>query len=64
MDFFSDRRDISKSGLKRRELFGKLMEVLTSKGMADHVARDELLKVLRGKGSAVLEKYGINTRIK
>ena len=64
MDCFNDRRDSSEGGLRRRKLFGKLMEVLTSKGMAENVARDELLKVLRGERSAVLEKLGVNTRIR
>ncbi|MGD9367971.1 MAG: hypothetical protein PVH87_19885 [Desulfobacteraceae bacterium] len=63
MDCFNDRRDISESGFKRRKLFGKLMEILTSKGMADNVARDELKKVLRGERSAVLEKLGINREV-
>lgn len=64
MDCFSDRRDISESGLERRKQFGKLMEMLTSKGMAGQVAKDELFKLLRGERSAVLEKLGINTRIR
>lgn len=64
MDCFNDRRDISERGLRRRKLFGKLMEILTSKGMAENVARDELLKFLRGGRSTTLEKLGINTRIR
>lgn len=62
MGCFSDRRDVSEGGLRRRKLFGKLMEILTSKGLAENVARDELIKVLRGERSAVLEKLGVNAR--
>ena len=60
MDCFSDRRDLSEAGLKRRKLFGQLMEMLTSKGLEENVARTELKKILRGKPSAVLEKLGVN----
>jgi hypothetical protein len=61
MDCFNDRRDISEAGLKRRALFGKLIAMLESKGLEAGVARKELLKVMRGEPSAVLEKLGINT---
>ncbi len=64
MDCFNDRRDVSDDGLKRRELFGKLMRMLTDKGIDVAVARSELLKVLKGEGSPVLEKMGINTKIR
>jgi hypothetical protein len=64
MDCFNDRRDVSDGGLKRRELFGKLMEMLTAKGIDAAVARDELLKLLKGEPSPVLEKMGINTQIR
>lgn len=64
MDCFNDRRDISDDGLKRRELFGKLMRMLTDNGIDSAVARSELLKVLKGEHSPVLEKMGINTQIR
>ncbi len=64
MDCFNDRRDISEDGLKRRELFGKLMQMLTDKGVDRAVARSELLKVIQGKPSPVLEQLGINTQIR
>lgn len=61
MDCFSDRRDVSEAGLKRREMFGKLIEMLTSKGVAAETARVELMKVLKGEPSALIEKLGVNT---
>jgi len=64
MDCFNDRRDVSNTGLKRRELFGKLMKMLTEKGVEGTVARGELLKVIQGESSPVLEKLGINTQIR
>ncbi|TAK91352.1 MAG: oxidoreductase [Burkholderiaceae bacterium] len=57
MDFFSDRRDLSDGGLKRREKFGLLLEQLIARGLDPGIARSELLKVLRGEGSAVLNQY-------
>jgi len=64
MDCFNDRRDVSDAGLKRRELFGKLMQILTDNGVEGAVARTELIKVIKGETSAVLEKLGINTQIR
>lgn len=64
MDCFNDRRDISDNGLKRRKLFGKLMDMLTAKGMESDVARSELLKVLKGESSPLLEKLGVNTHVR
>jgi hypothetical protein len=63
MDCFSDRRDISSQGLKRRELFGKLLSLLESKGVKSHVAREQLLMVLHGQPSKLLERMGINTQV-
>ena len=48
MDFFSDRRDISESGARRRELFEKLLPHLQEKGMTLAAAREHLLALLRG----------------
>jgi hypothetical protein len=64
MDCFTDRRDISDDGLKKRQLFAKLLDMLLAKGIAVDVARGELLKVLKGETSPVLEKLGIHTRIR
>lgn len=49
MDFFSDRRDISEAGARRRELFDKLLPHLEEKGMAKAAARAHLLRLLRGQ---------------
>ncbi len=55
MDFFSDRRDRSEAGLRRREKFGKLVEQLLSIGWSRDLARTELLKVLRGEKSEKID---------
>jgi hypothetical protein len=62
MECFSDRRDASKTGLRRRELFGRLMAMLENKGLPADKARAELLKLIRGEHSRVLEQMGINFR--
>lgn len=59
MECFNDRRDISKAGLKRRELFGRLMAILEKKRVPGDQARSELLKLINGERSRVLEKMGI-----
>jgi hypothetical protein len=64
MDCFNDRRDISGSGLKRRELFGKLLEMLTAKGINRDVARGELMKVLKGEASPIIEKLGVHIQVR
>lgn len=64
MDCFNDRRDTSEKGLKRRELFGKLLTMLGRKGLDGAKARIELLKMMRGEKSPVLEKMGIKTKVR
>jgi hypothetical protein len=59
MECFNDRRDLSKSGLRRRELFGRLLVMLEKKGLPADQARAELLKLTRGRQSRVLEQMGI-----
>ncbi len=54
MDFFSDRRDLSEAGLKRREKFEKLLIFLVDNGLDRETARQELLKVVRGERSEIL----------
>ena len=54
MDEFNDRRNLSEAGIKRRETFGGLMEKLSSKGISPKVARAELLKIMKGEGSKLL----------
>ncbi|WP_137937396.1 oxidoreductase [Chitinivorax sp. B] len=54
MDFFTDRRDVSESGLKRRARFQQLIEYLAGQGITSERARLELLRVLRGEKSEIL----------
>jgi hypothetical protein len=54
MDCFSDRRDTSTSGLRRRARFGELLDSLVAKGLEPLFARAELQKVLRGEASSIL----------
>lgn len=63
MDFFSDRRDLSEKGLKRREIFQKVLDHLEKQGVQPQVGRDELLKFMRSGESELLEKLGIKGRI-
>jgi hypothetical protein len=56
MDFFSDRRDYSEAGLRRRERFGQLIDQLVAHGVEKDVARAELLKILRGQKSELIDR--------
>jgi len=56
MDSFRDRRDTSEAGQRRREKFGALALRLEDKGVPGEVARRELLQLMRGGGSALIEK--------
>lgn len=62
MDFFSDRRDLSRAGLVRRENFGKLMDQLAARGWPHETARVELLKLLRGEKSELIEQLKAGRR--
>lgn len=55
MDFFSDRRNTTAAGLKRREHFSNLVEHLIKAGVDAHSARAELLKVMNGEMSDVIK---------
>jgi hypothetical protein len=59
MECFNDRRDMSKAGLKRRELFGRLLAMLENRGLPAGQARAELLKLIHGQQSDVLEQMGV-----
>jgi hypothetical protein len=59
MEFFLDRRDSSESGQRRREIFGKLLNLLIEKGVSAEDARNELLLLFRNKKSQLLEKMGV-----
>ncbi|KRC00920.1 hypothetical protein [Duganella sp. Root198D2] len=49
MDFFTDRRDVTDAGARRRELFEKLLPHLQEMGMTMAAAREHLLALLRGR---------------
>jgi hypothetical protein len=53
---FQDRRDGSDVGQDRRDQFSKVLEELVEHGEDALAARDELLKILRGERSDVIEK--------
>lgn len=59
MEECRDRRDTSELGLRRREKFSQLLELLKDSGMDAQVARQELLKVMRGENSEVLQNLGL-----
>lgn len=54
-----DRRDVSRKGLKAREAFGNLMDMLKKAGVGIETARRELLTVIRGGESKTLKDLGI-----
>jgi len=60
MDFFTDRRDLSQVGLQRREKFAKLMEQLIAYGWSGDTARAELVKVLHGGKSELIEQLKLS----
>ncbi|WP_036300233.1 oxidoreductase [Methylomarinum vadi] len=55
MDEFNNRRDDTKAGQRKREKFADLLQQLIKQGLDPQVARSELLKVLRGQPSQVLD---------
>lgn len=55
LDFFTDRRDTSPQGLERRRKFGELLDKLVESGLSEIIARVELIKVLRGEVSDILQ---------
>ena len=63
MDFFSDRRDLSEKGLRRREIFQKILNFLVEQGVPAQVGREELLKFMKSGESEVLAKYGVKGRV-
>lgn len=54
---YAERRDSSKKGFERRQKFDALMKRLEDHGFAYDVARNELLKLLRGKKSELLAPF-------
>ena len=54
MDVFNNRRDLSPVGLNRRKKFAELLDRLTNAGFSAETAREELLKIMRGESSQLL----------
>lgn len=63
MDFFSDRRDLSEQGQKRRQVFQKILSFLEKRGVAPGIAREELLKFMRSGESDLLQQFGIKGQV-
>ena len=64
MEECRDRRDTSEMGLRRREKFGQLLELLKNSGMDAKIGREELLRVMRGENSEILHNLGVPLEIK
>lgn len=47
MDVFSNRRDVSEKGLRRRQKFDRVLVFLVEQGLSRAGAKAELLKFLR-----------------
>lgn len=62
LDFFEDRRDTSAKGNRRREVFGKMLELLKDKGLSTAEARDELKGVMNGRPSETLARLGVHLK--
>jgi len=56
MDTFSDRRDASEAGLRRRRRFGELHAYLVARGIDPDTAHAELIKVAHGQPSELLRR--------
>ena len=56
MDFFNNRRDPSQAGEIRRKKFDELLGFLIENGFDRKIARQELVKVMRGEKSGILAK--------
>jgi predicted nucleic acid-binding Zn-ribbon protein len=49
LEFFSDRRDTSENGIRRREKFGRLLDTLVAKGADRTHAREVILRGMGGQ---------------
>ncbi|MBW9258478.1 MAG: hypothetical protein K1562_12765 [Candidatus Thiodiazotropha sp. (ex. Lucinisca nassula)] len=61
MEFFSDRRDTSENGLRRRQLFDDLLMQLVEMDITAEEARKELKQFIATGESELLRKMGIPT---
>ena len=55
--FCKNRRDVSEQGIQRRETFDQLLKMFKAAGLDLPIAREELLKIVRGEESELLRKY-------
>lgn len=53
---FNDRRSYGSTGDQRRMLFDRLFGLLTEGGMPERMAKKELLKVMKGQPSNLLDR--------
>lgn len=58
LDFFQDRRDTS----EQRELFGQLLDQIFETGIERNTARNELLKIMNGQKSELLEELQLSLK--
>ncbi len=59
LDFFADRRDMSKKGEYRRKAFDKVLTHLMENGIEREVARTELIYYMKHKESKLLDSLGV-----
>ncbi|MEH6650956.1 MAG: hypothetical protein V7707_13090 [Motiliproteus sp.] len=56
VETFNDRRSSGATGDQRRMLFDRLFGLLTEGGMPERMAKKELLKVMKGQPSNLLDR--------
>lgn len=56
LDFFTDRRCINPQSIERRRKFDALLDLMVKSGLSSSNARIELLKLMRGEESELLEE--------
>jgi hypothetical protein len=57
-----DRRGSSPDKVSKREVFGRLLDMLIAKGLDKNTARKELLNILGSEESAILKSLGISVK--
>ncbi len=60
MEECKDRRDMSKAGKRKRDVFAKILALLKSDGCDEEVAIKELKRVMRGGDSEFLRAHGLD----
>ncbi len=56
METFSNRRDESDAGKRRRQRFNEIMHMLEQQGVAKTTAHSELLRVIHGQDSQLIRR--------